>query len=126
MARVLVVEDEETIAMVLQQTLEFTGHKVSRATNGRTGLAALQSGPAPDLVLVDLFMPVMNGRAMLEAMRTYPELAQIPAVLVTGAVPCKEDFPPESTYQALIAKPFSVKTVVDTVNRLLTEVGQAG
>lgn len=119
MARILIIEDEETIAMVLAQTLELAGHNVVRASNGRTGLARLQSEPLPDLILVDLFMPVMNGRALLETIRSMPGLHKIPAVLITGAVPSKDDFPPEASYQALIAKPFSVRTVLETVKRLV-------
>ena len=78
MTTVLVVDDEPLIAMALEAALEDAGYRVATAANGRQGLERLAEGPRPDLVLLDMMMPVMNGPAMLAAMATDPDAARHP------------------------------------------------
>ncbi len=106
MARILVVEDEPSIALILTQILTEAGHEVSSAADGNQGLECLRRGPVPDLVILDLLMPGVGGKAVLEEMRSTPALGSIPVILVTGAAPSSRDFPPAGHYQALLAKPF--------------------
>lgn len=98
MARVLVIEDEPTIATVLAQALTYMGHQVVSVPDGQAGLQHLAEAPLPDIILLDLFMPAMGGKAFLREMRAQPHLDQVPVVLLTGAVPTREDFPPEEHY----------------------------
>lgn len=119
MACVLVVEDEPTIAMVLQELLREAGHQVITAHNGAEALQALQATPCPDIMLLDLFLPDTTGRDLLQKARNLESFRDRPVVLITGAVPCPEDFPPEGAYQALIAKPFELDEVLQTVARLV-------
>ncbi|HAH97049.1 MAG TPA: hypothetical protein DCL69_09155, partial [Firmicutes bacterium] len=62
--------------------------------------------------------PGLNGKGVIEAMRTDPELMEIPVVLMTGAVPTLRDFPDDMNYQALISKPFDLQEVISIVHRL--------
>lgn len=119
MARILVVEDEPTIVMVLQKVFGFAGHQVVSASNGALALEILHQSPRPELLLVDLMMPVMSGRALIETMREDPNLADIPVVVLTGAVTNVYDFPPQESYQAIINKPFDLNQVLKTVEELL-------
>lgn len=119
MARVLIIEDEPTIAMVLREALSDEGYETAVASDGLSGLAALQAKPSPDIVLVDLFMPGVTGRAVVESMRAGGPLQEIPVVLVTGAVPSAEDFPPPGSYQAILAKPFELTDLLQTIDNLL-------
>lgn len=119
MACVLVVEDEPTISMVLQELLREAGHQVITARNGAEALRALTGTPVPDIMLLDLFLPDTSGRDLLQRARSLEAFRDRPVVLITGAVPCPEDFPPEGTYQALIAKPFDLDDVIQTVARLV-------
>jgi CheY-like chemotaxis protein len=117
-ARVLIVEDERTIAHVLNETLTDEGHEVLVEYNGAAGLALLQRIPAPDIALVDLLMPELTGRALVEAMREDSRLAGIPVVLITGAVRGTDAFPAAGSYHTVIRKPFDVLEVIKVVEEL--------
>src|SRR3712207_7321877 len=84
MTTVLVVDDEPLIAMALEAALEDAGYRVATAANGRQGLERLAEAPRPDLGLLDLVMPVMNGPAMLAAMAADPARAGIPVVVLSS------------------------------------------
>jgi len=119
MARVLIIEDRPAIAMILQEALADEGYDTATAPNGNAGLERLLEKPAPDIALVDLFMPGVDGRTVIETLRSDPRYPAIPAVIITGAEPTPEAFPPEGTYQAVIRKPFDLDVVLSTVKRLL-------
>lgn len=121
MARILIIDDEPAIAMVLEAALGDEGHDVITASDGLAGIERLRQGQTPDVVLVDLYMPRMSGRDLVVAMRADPALREIPVVLVTGAVPRPEDYPPEGAYQALITKPFDVADVIEKVEGRLAK-----
>jgi CheY-like chemotaxis protein len=124
-ALILIVDDEFSVAEVLESILADAGHEVVTAANGRQGLERA-SGKLPDLVLLDFMMPVMSGPSMLKAMRRDPALRNVPAVIMSSL--------PESTiaetakgmYAAFLRKPFRLKTVVDIVNAVLTRDNQEG
>jgi PAS domain S-box-containing protein len=80
---VLIVEDDEPTRTMLERTLEKAGWRVQAAENGRAALAALDAG-LPDLILLDLMMPEVDGFAFLEALRQVPERAGIPVVVLTA------------------------------------------
>jgi DNA-binding response OmpR family regulator len=73
MSKILIVEDEELLQDVYQLVLTKHGHDVSVASNGQEGLEVLKSA-TPELILLDVFMPVMDGREFLQHFRrgTYP------------------------------------------------------
>ncbi len=114
---ILVVEDDDAIRETLVECLEAEGYAVACAANGAEALEQLgRSGP-PDLVLVDLVMPVMNGAEMLERMRVAPATRDVPVVLMTAAAPRElEPLPPAD---ALLAKPFELDAVLGVVARHL-------
>jgi CheY-like chemotaxis protein len=123
MARIVIIEDEPTIAMVMEQILADEGHAVAVAADGGAGLDLLRQGAAPDLVLLDLYMPCMTGGAVLKAMRADPGLAPVAVVLITGAVCNLRDFPPPESYQAVLTKPFGVDRLLETVQAYLEVSG---
>lgn len=82
MAHVLIVDDSPTERHVLQGMLERNGFKVSLATNGEDGVAEAKA-VKPDLILMDVVMPGLNGfQATRELSRT-PDTASIPVIIVT-------------------------------------------
>jgi signal transduction histidine kinase/CheY-like chemotaxis protein len=83
--RVLVVEDDEATQELLQKRLTKEGWQVVAASNGREALERLTQGP-PDLVLLDLMMPEMDGFEFLEAFRKQPGCAQITVVVMTAKI----------------------------------------
>jgi len=64
--------------------LESEGYDVRTAANGAEGLAALEDMPAPDLILLDLLMPVMNGAEFLKEQEKRPALRAIPVVVLSA------------------------------------------
>ncbi|HEX7715238.1 MAG TPA: response regulator [Bacillota bacterium] len=119
MARILVIDDEPTILLVLQEILEDEGYMVFTAANGLEGMKVLGEGPPPDVILIDLLMPGMGGREFIRLLRTNDNQSRIPVILITGAIPNTEDFPVEGSYQDVISKPFDILDIIHKVNRLL-------
>ena len=83
MSRVLIVEDDPSIRSNLERLLRMEDFEVLTAGHGGEAMAIL-ADCSPDIVLSDVTMPVMDGHALLAAMRADPELAQIPVILVTA------------------------------------------
>ena len=84
MSKVLIVDDDLDSAEVLRLALERAGYKTVCATNGHAALAAVTATP-PDLILLDLRMPVMDGASLLEVLRSYLRWRELPVVVVTAA-----------------------------------------
>jgi CheY-like chemotaxis protein len=84
-ATVLLIEDDDDLREVVIIWLQRAGVSVMHASDARDALAQLQtSDPIPCVVLLDWNMPGMNGGEFLEAMRSDPRLAKIPAIVLTG------------------------------------------
>jgi CheY-like chemotaxis protein len=84
--RILVVEDEESIREAVVEFLDDSGYQAVGAGNGRIALDRLtgDSGPPPCLILLDLMMPVMDGRSFRERQLQIPTLAEIPVVVFSA------------------------------------------
>jgi CheY-like chemotaxis protein len=81
----LVVEDDPLVREVLDRALSAHGYRVMEAENGREALACLAAGVRPSLILLDLFMPEMNGWDFLAAMQREGRWREIPVLVVSGA-----------------------------------------
>jgi CheY-like chemotaxis protein len=81
---ILVVEDEEESRQVLMQILELEGFSTVGASNGAEAMDYLHTSSRPCLIVLDLNMPVMNGRQLRAALRQVEELATIPVVVVSA------------------------------------------
>ena len=125
MTTVLVVDDEPLIAMALEAMLEDAGHRVATAANGRQGLERLAEAPRPDLVLLDMMMPVMNGPAMLAAMAADPGLRGIP-VVVLSSLPEEAIRARVEGVAAILLKPCTAEQVLEAIARALGGMRQAG
>jgi CheY-like chemotaxis protein len=117
-ALILVVDDEFSVAEVLQSVLADAGHEVVTAVNGRQGLELLGKRP-PDLVLLDFMMPVMDGPAMLEAMKKHPAYRNVPAVVMSSLPESAVAEAARGMYAAFLRKPFKLATVTDIVHTVL-------
>ena len=82
-ARILVVEDSPDIRVLVRMLLEAAGHEVLTASDGREGVETAKR-ERPDLVLMDLSLPVMSGWEATKALKETPETASIPVVAVTA------------------------------------------
>ena len=114
MARILVVDDDESIRFLLRTVLEFQGYDVIEAENGYEGLLCYQAEPA-DLVITDMQMPVMDGLELLmELQRTFPRVKVIAISGGRRTLEVARTFTPHT-----FEKPFSLEEVVDTVYELV-------
>ena len=82
---VMVVDDDQGAMEALSDILEYEGYRVQRAQNGLQALEDLQkTRPTPDLIILDLLMPVMDGWEFRMRQREDPDLAKIPVLVVTA------------------------------------------
>jgi CheY-like chemotaxis protein len=82
---VLVVEDDNDTRRSIRDVLEEEGYSTEEATNGQEALDRLGRTPRPALVLLDLMMPVMDGRTLLLELEAHPELAALRVVVLTAS-----------------------------------------
>jgi CheY-like chemotaxis protein len=87
--RILIVDDEADIVSTVQYRLEFCGFDVITASNGKEGLEKA-ANEKPDIILLDIRMPVMNGHEVLERLKSYPELKDIPVIMLTAYSDAKD------------------------------------
>lgn len=81
---VLVLEDDSDVAQTIGELIDDQGYRAICVDNGREALAVLEH-ERPSLMLIDVFMPIMNGIEFLRTVRARPALADIPRVLMTAA-----------------------------------------
>jgi CheY-like chemotaxis protein len=119
MKRLLIVDDELAIVEALQDILSVEGYDVVTAFNGAEGLQRMAAAK-PDLVLLDLMMPVMDGREMLRRMREDAALQGIPVVVMSAGRISDEE---RRSSARFLAKPFELDLLLDTISSLLAEPG---
>jgi len=112
MTRLLIVDDELSILEALQDVLTLEGYEVLTAYNGALGLKRLSEARA-DLVLMDLMMPVMDGREMLRRMREDPRLEGIPVVIMSAGRISEAE---RSAACAVLPKPFDLGHLLETIS----------
>ncbi len=83
MAKVLIVDDNPDELAAVSRLLKMAGHSVVTAPDGREALMQVISNP-PDLILLDLILPEMDGPSFLEVVRSYLRLQSLPVVVITG------------------------------------------
>jgi two-component system, cell cycle response regulator DivK len=123
--RILVVEDNERNMKLVRDLLRFAGFDVIEARSGEEGVA-LAKECVPDLVLMDLQLPGMDGSEALRLLRGDPRTRDMPVVAVT-ALAMKEDRERalRDGFDGYIKKPISVRALPDQVRGVLGRRGQA-
>ena len=123
--RILVVDDDEHIQKSLSQYLEMEDFDVDVASGGREALeqAALQT---PDLVLLDIMMPEMDGFEVVESLRAQEKTSRVPIILLTAR---GQDTDVLKGYQlgvsSYLTKPFNLDELVETIREVLEADGTA-
>jgi signal transduction histidine kinase len=112
----LVVEDDADIREALDGLLSMEGFHVAGCGNGREALDWLRASPQPDVILLDLMMPVMDGWQFRVAQKDDPELAKIPVVALSADATAKAAAIDADAY---LKKPVDYETLIDTIDRLL-------
>jgi excisionase family DNA binding protein len=116
---ILIVDDDERIREFVRVNLEMEGYSVREAGNAEEGLAALEAEP-PDLILLDVMMPQVDGWEMLRRVQERHGVGAIPVVMFSGKVDDQTLADAESRgAQAFIGKPFNPQQLIESTKQLL-------
>lgn len=114
---ILIVEDDEDIRNAMIDVLESEGYKTASAVNGKDALEKLSKIDKPCLVLLDMMMPIMNGREFLDQVMKDAKLAPIP-VMIVSAIADKSN---TDGAVGFIKKPIDIDLVLDIVGQFCDE-----
>ena len=115
---ILIAEDYDDNRELLRLLLKSAGYQVLEARNGQECLDVARSS-RPDLIMVDLSMPNMDGWEVCRRLKSDPQTAYIPCVAVTAHA---VDHGSRASFRAFIDKPFRTEELLDTVAQLLGSV----
>lgn len=122
MARILIIDDDHAVRTVLRLTLSLSGHAVTEATNGREGLAVLDRGDRPDLVLTDIIMPEIDGLELLWELRRRGSPVKVIAMSGGDRAGATDHLHKARLLgaQRVLAKPFTREVLLLTIREVLT------
>ena len=118
MATILIAEDYDDNRELLRLLLNAAGYDVQEARNGAECVKIARRHP-PDLVMVDLSMPELDGWGVYRELKSFPATAAIPCVAVTAHVESDRDRVLKSGFDAFVSKPFRTDELLATVERLI-------
>lgn len=126
MANILIVDDEQPLVMIMKFVLEKAGHRISAAYNGQEALQALgvdppdPSAPLPDLVILDVMMPIVDGYTVAAAMQEDPRTARVPLLIITAKSDSRPRFDELPAVAGFFIKPVNPQELRETVAKVLT------
>ncbi len=121
MKRILVIDDEPNLLMMMTETLQLLGFETLAANGGSTGIE-MAAGQKPDLIICDLNMPSVDGFETLKGIRGAEATAHIPFVLLSGYADNSTRRQAEGLgASAIMTKPFSTSELLATLNLQLKE-----
>ena len=119
MSLILIVEDNERNLKLVRDILQVKGHRTLEANNAEDGIELARTH-RPDLILMDIQLPGINGITALQILRGEATTAAIPVAAVTASVMQQDRRQiTEAGFDAFISKPIALKDFVDAVNALL-------
>jgi CheY-like chemotaxis protein len=121
MKNILAIDDQINICQIIKHGLETTGkYRVFTATRGRDGIRLAQH-IKPDIILLDIDMPEMNGGETAEYLRNYKSTQNIPIIFLTAIVKANEINKINESIEdyVFLAKPVSIKQLIDTIESVL-------
>jgi CheY-like chemotaxis protein len=118
---VLIVDDDRDVRDSLADLLSEWGFAVGWATNGQEALGLVDAGVRPRVILLDLTMPVLDGRGFLRERKAHPVLAGVPVIVLTA-----DDERPRLSVEAMLGKPVRGEVLLKTIRSVWRPTGQAG
>jgi GAF domain-containing protein/DNA-binding NarL/FixJ family response regulator len=119
--RILLVEDEPLLRIPMAAALENAGFTVTHAATGAEALAAMEATP-PDLMILDILLPDLNGWELLRRVREAEEVRTLPVLVVTALETVNAEQAMARGADEFLTKPISARVLVDTAARLLGQV----
>jgi CheY-like chemotaxis protein len=122
--KILIVDDSKTIRMQIRDMLPKGNFAILEAKDGAEGLEMIQQ-ERPNLVLLDFFMPRMNGWEVVQHLQSFPKLQTIPIVMMSGRREDVEKAVPELfTYFEFVSKPFEQRLLLKAIKSATTKAKQ--
>jgi DNA-binding response OmpR family regulator len=116
--KILIVDDEPNIVRTLKDRLEMNEYDVITGSNGQEGLERAIKDQ-PDLILLDVIMPLMDGLEMLEALRRRPECAEIAVIMLTARSQTQDIARAKSCgIEDYIVKPFDLSELLEKIENV--------
>ena len=116
--KILTIDDSKTVRIIIRNTFKRFDCEIIEAANGAEGLQKI--GVKPDLVLLDITMPVMDGVAMLEKLQADPELKNIPVLMLTAeGQKAMADRAAALGSRGYLTKPFTGDALIEHVSRIV-------
>lgn len=120
--KILLVDDEEDILDFLELILEEQGYSVVKANSGREALAAAQMH-RPELILLDIMMPEMDGWEVLKLLKADEEVSDIPVAMLTARTEMKDKIQGlQEGAVDYICKPFATKELLEKLQIIFAQV----
>jgi len=118
-AKILIVDDEPDLVQTIQDRLEMNGYTVTTAGNGKEGLEKTLR-EKPDIVLLDVIMPIMDGLEILAALRKHPESKDCAVIMLTARSQ-RQDIVQARTcgIEDYIVKPFELSELIEKIENIL-------
>lgn len=125
-ATILIADDYADNRELLRLMLETAGYEIREARDGRECLAAARAAEPPDLILVDLSMPEMDGWSVLSELRADESTRAIPCIAVTAFAANSDRLRALAAgFDSYLSKPFRTKDLLDQVAQMLARHGHA-
>ncbi len=124
--KILVCDDERSIVRLIQVNLERQGWQVVTAYDGKEGLEKIKS-EKPNIVVLDVMMPYMDGFEVLKTLRRDPEMQNLPVIMLTAKAQDKDVF--EGYHfgaDVYLTKPFNPMELVTFIKRIISGGGDEG
>jgi CheY-like chemotaxis protein len=120
--KILIVDDEQDTLSVLGKGLTAEGYLIIKADNGGDALV-LATSERPDLIILDVLMPGMDGGEVARRLKGIPETEDIPVIFLTGMFPKREEEEEEHTVagHVLFNRPYDILKLVTAIRKLLQE-----
>ena len=115
-ASILVVDDDADLRQTLQLLLDDSGYRVTAAASGQAALDQLSAGARPDLILLDLMMPDMNGWEFCKYRASSAALQKVPVIVITA----RRSIEAPAGASEILLKPFDPQILNDAIARALT------
>jgi len=120
--KILAVDDEKNIVRLVQINLERQGYEVITANDGKEALEKVDS-ERPDLVVLDVMMPYMDGFEVLQNLRRNPSTREIPVIMLTAKAQDQDVFKGwQSGVDCYLTKPFNPMELVSFVKRIFSSL----
>ncbi len=117
---IMVIEDDTSIRDSLRELLESENYRVLLAEHGQKALELLKGSVQPDLILLDLSMPIMDGKTFLkEIVRIFPAFSGLPIIIMTAAG--AGEIPTDHSKELILRKPLDVDHLLERIEMVISK-----